>query len=261
MLASLTQDLFLGGKVKVWQPVNGYRAGADPVFLAAATPALSGQSVLELGCGAGTASLCLGRRVADLTLTGVEVQEEYADLARRNATENGLKLSVHTADLCALPDAVKQQSYDHVIANPPYYLSDRGKMAREAGKNRALWEDTPLSEWLMAAAKRLAPKGVLSVIQDAPRLPDLFAAMPSQLGSIEVLPLAAREGRRARRVLLRARKSGNAEFCLHSGVSLHDGASHTSDRDDYSDRIRGVLRDGAPLEFPAIHSKDGRKSV
>ena len=53
----LTQNAFLGGLVRLWQPRRGYRAGADPVLLAAAVPARGGQSVLDLGCGAGAAVL------------------------------------------------------------------------------------------------------------------------------------------------------------------------------------------------------------
>ena len=56
----LTDDGFLGQRLHILQPRQGYRAATDPVLLAAAVPAQSGQSVLELGCGAGVASLCLG---------------------------------------------------------------------------------------------------------------------------------------------------------------------------------------------------------
>ena len=53
--ADLSCDGFLGGRLKIFQPKSGYRAATDPVFLAAAVPAQAGQSVLELGCGAGVA--------------------------------------------------------------------------------------------------------------------------------------------------------------------------------------------------------------
>jgi tRNA1(Val) A37 N6-methylase TrmN6 len=64
-------DSFLDGRVKVWQPESGLRSGLDAVMLAAAVPARSGQSALELGAGVGTASLCLLKRVPELTVTGV----------------------------------------------------------------------------------------------------------------------------------------------------------------------------------------------
>ena len=52
-LGDLTCDDFLGGRLSIWQPRDGYRAGVDPVLLAASVPARAGQSVLELGCGTG----------------------------------------------------------------------------------------------------------------------------------------------------------------------------------------------------------------
>ena len=117
----LTRDAFQGGLLYLYQPRHGYRAGVDPVLLAAATEAKSGDRVLELGCGAGAASLCLARRVEGLSLTGVELQPAYAALAARNAKANDLSLTVINADLRALPMDLRQQQFDHVIANPSYF--------------------------------------------------------------------------------------------------------------------------------------------
>ncbi|NHX27288.1 methyltransferase domain-containing protein, partial [Escherichia coli] len=111
----LTCDQFLGGRLSVWQPCDGYRAGVDPVLLAAAVPASAGQRVLELGCGVGVASLCLGARVPDLTITGVELQPDYAELARRNAEENGVQMAVVESDLRSLPADLRSVSFDHVV--------------------------------------------------------------------------------------------------------------------------------------------------
>ena len=117
--SDLTCDDFLGGKLRVYQPRKGYRAGVDPVLLAASIPAQSGQTVLELGCGVGVASLCLSTRVSGLTVTGVELQKDYADLAAQNATENGASFDVVNADLRHLPADLRQKRFDHVIMNPP----------------------------------------------------------------------------------------------------------------------------------------------
>ena len=56
-MSEIVEDAFLGERLRIRQPATGYRAGSDPVFLAASVPALPGQSVLELGTGAGTALL------------------------------------------------------------------------------------------------------------------------------------------------------------------------------------------------------------
>ena len=115
----LTRDGFLGGALHLWQPRKGYRAASDPVFLAASVAARPGARVLELGCGAGAALLCLGRRVDGLDLSGLELQPGYADLARRNAAANGIEAWIIEGDLAEMPATLRQESFDHVIANPP----------------------------------------------------------------------------------------------------------------------------------------------
>lgn len=242
-----THDAFLSGKLHLVQPKAGYRAGVDPVFLAAATSATSGQSVLELGCGAGAASLCLNARVPGLTFVGVELQAYYAGLAKRNAVSNGAQMQVVESDLRHLPTEIRSMQFDHVIANPPYYERDRTTAAEDAGRDVALAGDTPLFDWFDVAAKRLKPKGYLTMIQKANRLPDMLACVPNQLGSIRVKPLAPRVGRAAELVLLQARKNGRADFVLEAPLILHKGERHERDGESYCDEVLTILRKGGPL--------------
>ena len=63
-LGPLTEDRLLGGRVVMRQPASGYRAATDPVLLAACVAARPGMRVLDAGCGAGAAALCLADRRA-----------------------------------------------------------------------------------------------------------------------------------------------------------------------------------------------------
>ncbi|SDC68361.1 tRNA1(Val) (adenine(37)-N6)-methyltransferase [Ruegeria marina] len=248
--AELTRDDFLGGRLRLFQPVSGYRAGVDPVFLAASVPARAGQRVLELGCGAGAAILCLGRRVPGLELTGVELQPAYADLARRNSDSNDIPIEVVEGDIASMPASLRQRQFDHVIANPPYYRAGAHSSATDAGRALALGEGTPLALWVDAAARRLVHRGYLHMIAKADRLPDILAACDSRLGSVEVLPLVPRDGRAAELVILRARKGGKAGFRLHHGLILHKGAKHPGDRDHYVPEVSRVQRKAEALAWP-----------
>src|SRR5688500_17759444 len=87
---STTLDSVLGGRVMLHQPAVGYRVAIDPILLAAACPAEPRERVVDLGCGVGTAALCLARRVADVQCTGVDLQPDLATLANRNAPANRL---------------------------------------------------------------------------------------------------------------------------------------------------------------------------
>lgn len=247
MTGPTTEDAFLGGRLILNQPARGYRAGTDPVLLAAAVPALPGQSVLELGCGVGTAALCLMSRVPGLDATGVELQSDYADLARRNAVRNGLPLHVVTADLARLPRGLRQRGFDHVFANPPYFDPARSLPAQDSGKATAFAGDTPLPAWIDIALRRLVPGGRLTVIQRMERLPELLAACDTRIGGLCVLPLAGRDGRAPERLILHGRKGGRAPFRLLPPLAIHAGPAHDGDRDSFAPAIAAVLRDGAGL--------------
>lgn len=250
MTETLTHDAFLGGLVQVWQPRIGYRAATDPVFLAASVPARAGESVLELGCGVGVAALCLHARVPGLSITGVELQADYAALARRNAAENGAEMQVIEADLRALPPDLRGQSFDHVITNPPYYAA-HGPEAQDKGRDRALREDTPLGTWVDVALRRCRDGGYLSLIHLTERLPDLLAALQGR-ASVIVLPLAARRRRAARRVIVQARKGGRAPFTLLPPLVIHQGDTHPGDGEFFTEEVRALMRSAGALDLQAM---------
>lgn len=246
----LTCDSFLGGALRIWQPRDGYRAGVDPVLLAASIPVRRNQSVLDLGCGAFVAGLCLARRVPGIELTGLERHSGYAALAKRNALENDIDAHVLTGDLAKPPPALRERQFDHVFANPPYLDRARGKSAENALRETALGEETALEIWVRQAAKRTRPGGLVTMIQRADRLPELLSAAHMHLGSLEMLPLLPRQGRAARLVLLRGKPGGGAAFRLHAGIVMHEGASHLRDGEDYTAQIARVLRKSGELQFP-----------
>lgn len=241
----LTRDVFLGGRLMIWQPRIGYRAATDPVLLAAAVGARPGDRVLELGCGVGVALLALGRRVPGVSLAGVERQAGYADLARRNAVENGLVARIETADIAALPASLKH-GFDHVMINPPYYPST-APAATNAGRAAARREETPLADWVDVALKRLKPGGYVTLIHLAERLPAVLAGLESRAGSVAVKPLCARAGRPAGRVIVRARKGARGPFRLLAPLVMHNGTHHARDGNDFSLAAQALLRDGGAL--------------
>lgn len=246
----LTQDDFLGGAVRLWQPKEGYRAGFDPVLLAASIPASPGDTVLELGCGGGAALACLGARVPGLSVTGVEMQPAYAALAQRNLDDNAVTGRVYCADLTDLPPEVKAQRFDHVIANPPYFENIRASAPVARDRALARSGELPLGKWVSAASRRLLPGGMATFIQRIDRLPELMSAFHTCLGALELWPIQPRVGRPARLFLLRGRKEARAAFIAHPPLVLHRGERHERDGDSYTETVSNVLRTVAPLPFP-----------
>jgi len=99
--AAITEDGFLGNRIRLRQPADGYRAAIDPVLLAAAVSVSNGDSVLDAGAGTGAAAVCLAARVPSFRIAALEIQPALAGLARENAAINGFedRLTVHQGDV------------------------------------------------------------------------------------------------------------------------------------------------------------------
>jgi len=243
------EDAFLGGEVKVLQPVQGYRSGIDTLILAAAVPAKPSDTVLELGCGVGVASFCLAARVAGLAMYGVELQPAYAALCRDNAKRAGLSFNVFEGDVADMPAALKALRFDQVFANPPYYRSPEGASSNDEGKDRAFREEAPLGIWIDAALRRLKDFGTLTMIHRIERLPEMLAALEGRAGDIRVKPLVARTGRSATRFVLKAQKGSATPFTLCAPLVFHSGERHENDQPDYSPEVQNLLENRATLRF------------
>ena len=224
---------FLDGRVLVEQPDTGFRSGTDAVMLAAAVPARAGQSVLELGTGSGTASLCLAHRVSGLTLTGIEIDGDVAALAARNA---GTRARMVRADIFDLPTELRRD-FDHVFANPPFH--EGGQQSPDPARARALSDDGSLAQWLSTGLQRTVSGGFFTAIIRADRLPEALAALGQK--GVNLLPLWPRAGMPAKRAILLARKGSRAPFHLLSGLVLHEADGR------YTDETQAILRDGCAL--------------
>lgn len=245
--AMLTEDRLLGGRVRLCQPRMGYRAATDPVLLAAAVPACPGETVLDLGCGAGAVALCLAARGHGLRLAGLEIDPSYAALARRNAALNGAALEVFEGDIAAPPQALRALSFDHVALNPPFHAAD-AMASPHAPRDRAnrLGPDG-IGTWVGAALTRTRPRGRVTLICRTERLPGILAALDGPAGEIVIKPLVPRIGRDAKRVIVAARKGARGPLRLAAPLVLHDGPAHAGDHDDFTAEARAILRDGAAL--------------
>ena len=232
----MSGERFLGGKIIVTQPEDGFRAGLDAVMLAAAVPATA--TVLELGAGAGTASLCLAARLTAATIAGIEIDPALVELANRNAAANGMggRVTFATADIFALPQEWKRE-YEAVLMNPPFH--GEGQSSPDPARARALMDHGLLRDWLEAGLKRTVSGGSLTVILRADRLNEALAVLPG--AGMTVLPLWPKPGEAARRVLVQVRKGARAPFRLLPGLILHDASGAYTPEADAILRGEGAL--------------------
>ncbi|MEM7243419.1 MAG: methyltransferase [Pseudomonadota bacterium] len=228
------------------QPKSGYRAATDPVLLAAAIPAKDSDQVLDVGCGVGTAALCLGVRV-DVELVGLELSHEYAALGRQNSYANGIMFQVIEGDLFDMPSDLRTQEFDHVMTNPPFYDAGKGSDPDNALKADAHVMGQPLSEWIAACLRRVKSGGTFTIIMRAEKLDEILAATRTKLGAIQALPIAPRAGAPAKRVIVQGIKGRQTPMKLLAPLIMHQGTQHEKDGDSYTKEARSILREGSAI--------------
>ncbi len=238
-----TTDDFLGGLIKLRQPVDGYRATSDAVLLAAAVDAKRGDKVLDAGAGTGAVGLCVAARCPDAVVVGVELQPVMAERARENIVLNGLenRATLIQADIRAKKiDGAETGTFDWVATNPPFILEDQ--ISPDETRDVAHREsDCPLSEWVDACLRYVKARGHFAMINRADRLPEILSLLYGRLGGIRVIPIWTKAGEPAKRVVVVGRKGVKSPAVLETGVVLNDADGNKTRQAD------GIMRFGESL--------------
>ena len=247
----VTDDLFLGGALRIRQPKTGYRAGLDAVLLAAACPTgMDPARCLDCGAGAGVAGLAAARRIANLSVTLIERDPALAAMAASNIAANQLgdrckivqaDLTRPLAEIAALAPQAGQ--FDHVLANPPYHAHGRGTRAADPLKDGShAMAAGAFDEWARFAAGMLRNGGSFTIIQRPDALAEILAALARRFGRVRILPLHARAGKSASRLLIQSIKGSRAGLEVLPGRVLH-----VTDQHAFTEEFDTILRHGAPL--------------
>jgi tRNA1(Val) A37 N6-methylase TrmN6 len=228
---SWTQDRLLGERLVVRQSRDGYRAGMDAALLAAACDAKPGQRVIEAGCGPGAALLAAAARRPEAHFTGVERDEAAFVLARENVDLNGLgdRVDLISGDVAQPFSRLGLKAVDAALANPPFF-DDETALRGPAPARRAAWiADDGLAAWVSFLLKAVREGGTITVIHRADRLGDLLALLGDKAGSFRIRPIQPFADAPAKRVLVRAIKTGKAPLVLLPALVMHErgGAKHT----------------------------------
>lgn len=243
----VTDDAFLGGRLRIYQPVAGFRAAVDSVVLGAAAGIEDGERCLDAGAGAGVAGLVALVHTPSARILGVEVEPDVRALHVENARRNGFADRVESAaaDIFALPVPFAGGPFDHVLTNPPYYDADTASAPPDRGKARAylLDEGRGLDAWLARCVDFLCEGGALTAIVPASRMQTALTALTPALGDLVIYPIWPHAGRAAKRVIVQGRKGAQGPTRMLAGLVLHDPPAR------YTTEAEAVLRHGAPIRL------------
>lgn len=162
---------------KIIQNTNKFCFGMDGVLLSGFTKVLSNERVLDLGTGTGIIPILLEAKTEGKHFTGLEIQQESADMASRSVTMNKLndKIDIVVGDIKEASSTFGQASFDVVTSNPPYMNHSHGIVNPAEAKAIARHEILcTLEDVIREAARCLRPLGRFYMVHKPHRLVEII---------------------------------------------------------------------------------------
>jgi tRNA1Val (adenine37-N6)-methyltransferase len=238
-----TCDAILGGKILVIQPREGYRFSVDSILLARFAQIRKRDRVLELGAGTGVISIAIAALYRPREVVAVEIQPELIEMIRRNAELNRIEtVRAITGDVRKIPDAeIARESFDVVIANPPYRASNTGRISPDVARRVARSEASATLEDFIAAASRCARRGArVAFVFAADRTAELISTLrEDRLEPKRIRFVHSYSDAPATTILIEARKHGGVEAAILPPLILFDAPGV------YTREARDILGDVA----------------
>ena len=168
---------------------NGYRIiqnpekfcfGMDAVLLSGFANVKQQEKALDLGTGTGIIPILLKAKTKGAHFTGLEIQKESADMARRSVVLNGLEkdIEIVTGDIKDASELFGASSFDIITTNPPYMIGQHGLTNPEEAKAIARHEILcNLTDIMRESARILKPGGHFFMVHRPFRLTEIICCM------------------------------------------------------------------------------------
>ena len=154
--------------------------GMDAVLLSEFAHVKAGERALDIGTGTGIIPILMEARYGGGHFTGLEIQEESADMAERSVALNGLedKITIVTGDIKEAEAIFEAASFDVITCNPPYMIGQHGLTNPEEPKAIARHEiKCTLEDIIAKSARLLVPGGKFYMVHRPFRLAEIMNCM------------------------------------------------------------------------------------
>ena len=172
-------DLHRNGYVIIQDPKR-FCFGIDAVILSGFAEVKKGENVMDLCTGTGIIPILLEAKTEGSHFTGLEIQEESVEMAKRSVRLNGLedKVTIDFGDVKNTEALYRASSFDVVTVNPPYMNEGGGLKNGYSPKTIARHEVLcSLEDVVDAAARLLVPQGRLYMVHRPHRLTDIMVTL------------------------------------------------------------------------------------
>lgn len=154
--------------------------GMDAVLLTGFASSAKGDSMLDMGTGTGVIPILMEAKTKISSLTGLEIQEESAEMARRSVLLNHLenKVQIVTGDIKEADQYFEPASFDVITCNPPYMISQHGLQNENQPKTIARHEVLcTFEDVAKQAARLLKPGGHFYLVHRPFRLAEIMVTL------------------------------------------------------------------------------------
>lgn len=172
-------DLQLNGLELIQDPAK-FCFGVDAVFLSDFVKVKPGETVLDMGTGNGIIPILLSAKTAGRKFTGLEIQPETAEMARRSVAHNHLqdRIEIVTGDIKEAAEIFKPSFFDVITSNPPYMIAEHGLRNPDDAKAIARHEVLcSLDDILRESMRLLQDKGRFYMVHRPFRLTEILIKM------------------------------------------------------------------------------------
>ncbi len=222
----------------ILQSETGYHFGMDAVLLADYVRVRPDERILDLGCGNGILPLLLAARHTDVCITGLEIQRESVELARRSVAYNHLedRISLAEGDIREAVSRFGAASFDVLVSNPPYMIASHGKLNPNRQVAVARHEVSCTFEDLArTSAGLLRDHGRLYLVHRPFRLAEIL----DTLRSYKLEPKRMRLvhpfiGKEANMVLIEAVRGGNPRMTVEPPLIVYEAPGV------YTEEVRSI---------------------
>ena len=224
------------------QNTKNFCYGIDAVLLAGFARVKPGERVLDMGTGTGIIPILLKAKTPGEHFTGLEIQEESAQMARRSMVYNGLEkdIEIRTGDIREAAAIFGRASFSVVTCNPPYMTGSHGLVNPHLPKAIARHEVLcTLEDVISQAAQVLEPRGRFYMVHRPFRLAEIMGLMMKyQLEPKRMRLVYPYVDKEPNMVLIEGLLGGNPRITVEKPLIVYERPGV------YTDEIREIYGDG-----------------
>lgn len=165
---------------KIIQKPQGFCFGMDAVLLSSFAKVKKNQKVMDLCTGSGVIPILLAGKTQAEEIHGLEIQEDYADMANRSVKMNELeqRITIQCGDVKDIKNLYGTMSFSVVTVNPPYMTENHGLQNIYEPKTIARHEVLlALEDVVRAGSYLLHQSGSFNMIHKPFRLAEIIRIM------------------------------------------------------------------------------------